>query len=366
MCALSGELTIDLGALAYNYNLLDRKTGRNCLTAPAVKADSYGVGMAQAAPVFARNGARQFFTATLEEAIALRQILPDAEIAVLNGFASAFACDYTGNNLIPVLNSYDDIKACGDYARHAEGRISVFLHFDTGMNRLGIGAGEAGTIFAHMDCLDGLDVDCIMSHFACADEKNHPMNEMQWSRFQKIAQHFPNAKKSMANSSAIFRSQSYHFDIARPGLALYGGNPVPESVNPMRSVVGLQVPVLQIHTAAKGETAGYNATYRFNENAMLAVVSVGYADGFFRSCSNRAKLYWKGYPLPVRGRVSMDLVICDLLNVPEGDRPKPYDMVEVIGAHQSLEQLAEDAGTISYEILTSLGRRYRRLYINES
>lgn len=365
MCALSGELTIDLGALAYNYNLLDSKAGRGCLTAPAVKADSYGVGMVQAAPVFYRNGARLFFTATLEEAITLRGILPDVDIAVLNGFAPAFARDYTGNNLIPVLNSYADIKSCGDYARLLGWRVSAFLHFDTGINRLGIVEAEASDIFADRDCLEGLDIGCVMSHFACADEKDHPMNEMQWRKFQKIAQHFPNAKKSMANSSAIFRSEAYRFDVIRPGLALYGGNPVPELANPMRPVVGLHVPVLQIHTAAKGEVVGYNATYRFEENSTLAVVSLGYADGFFRSCSNRAKLYWKGYPLPVRGRVSMDLVICDLLNVPEADRPKPYDMIEVIGAHQSLEQLAADAGTISYEILTSLGNRYRRLCRNQ-
>lgn len=358
MCAAAGELTINLAALRENYRTLDSITPSSCETACAVKANAYGLGMVKVSKVLHGVGAKSFFVATLQEGIALREVLPEAKIYVLNGFWAKEAAAYRHNRLIPVLNSLEDIGA-------AQGKgISCALHFDTGMNRLGLTQTETQKILKNKNLLDGLDIVLVMSHFSSSDEIDHPSLERQTKAFTEIRKHFPLVNASLCNSGGIFHSKGAHFDLTRPGLALYGGNPKPETQNPMQPVVQLNVPVLQIHQVKKGETAGYNETYRFHQNSTVAVVSAGYADGLFRTLSNRGVFYWKEHALPIRGRVSMDLVICDLKNVPAQDYPNPYDMIEVIGKNQSIDDLAKAARTIPYEIITSLGARYRRLYID--
>lgn len=354
MCAAVGDLTINLASLRENYRRIDSLTAVNCETACAVKANAYGLGMVELSKALHQAGARSFFVATLQEGVDLRKILPDAIIYVLNGFWSQEVSQYRHHHLIPVLNSPDDIAAIKN-----EGDLPCALHFDTGMNRLGLTLSEAENVNT-----EGLNIVLVMSHFSSSDDAQSGHTQRQFELFSQIRARYKNVKASLCNSSGVFRGAEKHFDLTRPGLALYGGNPTPETKNPMLPVVSLNAPVLQIHHVKKGETAGYNQTYRFEDDANVAVIGAGYADGLLRSLSNCGVFYWKSYALPIRGRVSMDLVICDLSAVPESEYPVLYDMVEIIGVHQSIDDIAKSANTISYEIITSLGYRYSRSYID--
>jgi alanine racemase len=356
---MSGELTIELSALARNYKMLDGLSTPECETACVVKADAYGLKVGECAPVLYEAGARSFFVATSAEGIELHSVLPkDVNIYVLGGLSSD-----EEHGIIPVLNSLAEIKLA---SINAKNRV-VALHFDTGMNRLGLGDDEATMLYQDLSILEGLDLRLVISHFASSEEANNPDNKAQMERFNEVKRRmkplYPNARYALANSGGIFLGSDYHFDMIRAGLALYGAHPTSsQKDNPMEPVISLNVPVLQVRTAKKGESAGYNSTYHFDEDTTLAIVSIGYADGLPRSLSNEGVFYWKGYALPIRGRVSMDSVICDLAGVPLSEHPTRGDMIEVIGPNQSLDALASSASTISYEILTSLGRRYRRVY----
>lgn len=355
---MQAKLTINLQNLAKNYRLIADRTGPACQAAVVVKANAYGCGLAACAPILQEAGAREFFVATLPEALELRTILDEGcTVNMLGGFDSDHADLYLAENIVPVISSAEQLAKYT--ALESEKRLPAIIHFDTGMNRLGLRVEEIDP-----DFLGALDVRFIMSHFACSDEAGHEMNARQNDAFQKIRARFPGYKYSLANSSGIFRSKDYHYDLVRPGMALYGLNPVPEQNNPMHPVVSVEAKVLQVRTAKKGETAGYGATYRFEEDTTLAVVATGYADGFLRSLSNNGKLYWRGIACPIRGRVSMDLTIVDLCGVPENDYPAEGEYLEVIGHNQSADALAADAGTIDYELFTSLSRRYQRMYID--
>lgn len=363
MSAFSGNLRIDLAALAENYRLLDRLSAEGCETAAAVKADAYGLGAAPAAQALYEAGCRTFFVATPQEGVRLSGDLPGpATIAILHGYAPEDEKHFARSRLTPVLNSLEQIRAYAGVSKPSHPKPAI-LHFDTGMNRLGLGAAEVGSLSKNKTLLEGLKIEMIMSHFISAEERQNPHNEEQAKRFTKIAQDYPGVRRSLCNSSAIFGDKGWHGDLTRPGMALYGLNPTPEKKNPMRRVVSLDAPVLQIKTARLGETAGYNATYRFDKETRLAIVGVGYADGLLRTLGNKAVLYWRGHALPIRGRVSMDLIICDLSSVPESQIPGPGDRLEVLGENQDADALAKAAGTIGYEILTSLGQRYKRIYV---
>lgn len=214
-----------------------------------------------------------------------------------------------------------------------------------------------------MNRLDGINVTGIMSHLACADEPDHDMNTLQNNLFKKITEHFPTATKALSNSSGIFCGRDFHFDMVRPGYALFGGNPTPDKPNPMKPIISLKVPIMRTRIVFEGATVGYNATYRFKNKSQIATVSAGYADGLLRSLSNKGALYWNNIRCPIRGRVSMDLTTVDLSDIPQDQRPKPGDYLEVLGEHQTIDALAKDADTIGYEIMTALGNRYERLYI---
>ncbi len=356
---MQGRLTIDLAALKKNYQTLRAQISGSCKVAAMVKANAYGCGVSACASALEEAGAKDFFVANLIEALELRTLIDtENNIYVLGGFDAGNGELYANENIIPVLNSLEQIKA---YAaaplKRLQGKRQAVLHFDTGMNRLGLESAEI-----QEDLLAAIDVKYIMSHFACSDEKGHALNVAQSKAFADIRKHFPDIPASLANSSGIFRNKEDHLDLVRPGMALYGLNPTPETKNPMRAVVHLEVPILQIRTGKKGETCGYGASYTLEKDSKLAIVPLGYADGFSRALSNNGKLYWKNYASPIRGRVSMDLTILDLSAVPEAELPKPGDFLEVIGPHQSADDLATDAKTIGYEILTSLGARYECVY----
>ena len=359
-----GILRIDLGAVRENYRTIKARCA-NSTVAAVVKANAYGLGAEQIVRALVREGCSSFFVASIDEAMLLREPFPDIEIMILNGFYQSAAELYHQHNLTPVLGSFSEIKDYRALAQKEGKALPAALHFNARMNRLGLGSVEAQELFAHMGMLDGLSIKYVMGHFACADEAGHELNEIQYEAFSEIAEHFPDAKKSLSNSSGIFRDDKYHFDLVRPGMALYGLNPTPEMDNSMRPVVSLEVPVIRTRIVYTGAIVGYGATYRFDSDTPLATVSAGYADGLSWSMANKGALYFKGYKCPVRGRVSMDLTTVDLSDVPEVERPRPGEYMEVLGAHQSADDLAIAAGTIGYEILTSLGQRYERHYINE-
>jgi alanine racemase len=358
-----GNLRINLEAVVHNYNVLKAQATGKTRTAAVVKANGYGLGAPEIGQALFNAGCRDFFVSSLEEGIVLRNALKSARIIVLNGFAASVGDSYADHNILPALGSFMEIEAYKKLSAKRGKKLEAYLSFNTRMNRLGLGSVETEKLLSEMSMLDGIHVGGILSHFACADEKGHPMNETQWKLFDDIARHFPGVEKSLSNSSAVFRDKKYHYDLLRPGMALYGLNPTPETPNPMMPVVHLDLPVLRTRIVYAGASVGYGATYTFEKDTPIATVAAGYADGLFRSLSNKGAMYWKGIRCPIRGRVSMDLTTIDLSAVPEKDRPKPGDAMELIGEHQSADQLAEEAGTIGYEVLTSLGHRYAREYV---
>jgi alanine racemase len=362
MTTSSAFLTIDLDALADNYRLFQQKVGPGCSVAGLVKADAYGLGLAPVVEKLLSLGCPQFFVATIEEALRFRAISQDAPIAVLGGLFKGAEKEYLANNIRPVLNSPDDIARWQAVAKDVHRNVlPAVIHVDTGMNRLGLSREEAIELIENPQHLEGLSVDWVMSHFACADEKGHPLTPKQAEAFDRIAESFPGAKRSLGNSPGLFRDTRFHTDMVRPGYALYGGNPTPEAKNPMKPVVSLKARVLQVRHCKKGESIGYGAGHVFDKDTVTATLGVGYADGFLRSASNWATLYYNDQPCPVIGRVSMDLTTIDI-DALKG-RPTQGDFVEILGENQGVDELANAAGTIGYEILTSLGPRYTRHYV---
>lgn len=358
----SGVLTIHLKALADNYRLFQDKVGEGRAVAGVVKADAYGLGLKPVVETLLALDCPQFFVATLEEALRFREISQDVPVAVLGGLFTGAEETYTQHDITPVLNTPDDITRWAKMAKDKQDTLAAIIHFDTGMNRLGLSKNEAHKLIEAPEALDGINVQAVMSHFACADETSHPLTKKQAHDFANLAQHFPNAQKSLANSPGLFRDEAYHYDLVRPGYALYGGNPTPETDNPMAPTVSLEARILQIRGCEAGQSIGYGASHIFDKETATATVGLGYADGFLRSGSNSATLYWNGQPCPVIGRVSMDLVTVDLSGL-RGDLPQQGDGLEILGSNQGVDDLADAAGTIGYEILTSLGKRYQRTYI---
>lgn len=357
-------LEINLDALAQNYQTI-RTLAANAETAAVVKADAYGLGSVQVSERLYKNGCRTFFTAHFEEALTIRTHLKDVEIYALNGLLTATPEAFVAANICPVLNCLQDVRIWQDMAK-AQGRtLPCAIHFDTGMNRLGLGTLETETFLrdkAHY--MDGLDVRLILSHFSSSDEPGHPATAAQAQRFAFIKTFFPGIRASLCNSAGIFLDKSYHHEQVRCGMALYGLNPT-HGTNPLKRVVDLTARVLQTHEVRKHECVGYGARYQAEKNERLATVCVGYADGFFRLFSHMgASLFWNGIPCPLRGRVSMDLITVSIDHIQDRP-PQAGDMMEVIGAHQTPESLAALAGgkTSSYELLTALGSRYQRVYL---
>lgn len=353
-------LTIDLGAVTDNYKLLAaRAPGAVC--AAVVKADAYGLGARHVAPALAAAGCTVFFVAHLGEALDLRPLLPGATICVFNGFAPGAEGAFVEHDLVPVLNSLEAVENWSK-AASTSGRLPALLHADTGMSRLGLDETELGRIADDPVLLSGLDISWLMSHLAVADEPDHPLNELQRERFSAAHQRLPAMKASLANSSGIFLGSGFHFDLVRPGAALYGINPLPGRANPMQAAVGLQAPILQIREIDSPGSVGYGATHSVTKPTKIATIAVGYADGYLRSLSNRGRCFVGRHELPVIGRVSMDLITVDASALP-AKLARPGTMIEVISKHHPVDAVAEDAGTIGYEILTGLGARYARNYI---
>jgi alanine racemase len=352
-------LTIDLAAIRANYRLLrERLGGAGC--AAVVKADAYGLGAAKVAPALLREGCDRFFVAQVGEGIALRAVLPGpVDILVLNGLPPGAEADCAAAGLTPVLNSLEQLAAWRAHARRRGQTLAAALQVDSGMSRLGMQPSEVATLAADPDTLKGLSIRLVMSHLACADEPAHPANAMQRVRFEALRAQLPAAPASLANSSGIFLGAPFAFDLARPGAALYGINPTPAQENPMRPVVGLSARIVQLRDVPAGEGVGYGHTFITKRPMRLATISIGYADGWHRRAASCA--YFGKARLPFVGRVSMDSIIVDASSVAAGPL-SPGDSVELIGEHQTVDDVAGHAGTIGYEVLTGLGARFHRIY----
>jgi alanine racemase len=291
--------------------------------------------------------------------------LPAAGIFVLNGPLPGEERDYIAKVLVPVLNTLDQVRLWQDAASAAGRPLAAVLHLDCGMNRLGLTGREAACLAAEPARIEGLAVELVMGHLACADEPDNPANAEQRDRFRKVADALPaparRAPRSLAASCGLFLGQDFRLDLARPGYALYGGNPTPGQPNPMRTVVGLKARVLQARRVDPPAGVGYGATHRVERSAELVTLAIGYADGLFRALSNRGRLVVDGQALPIVGRISMDLTVVDASALP-AERLLPGGFAEILGPGQDIDQLAADAGTIGYEVLTQLGRRHRRVY----
>ncbi len=363
-------LTIDLGAIFANYRMLrDRVAPAEC--AAVVKADAYGLGAGRVAPTLYEAGCRTFFVALIDEGIAVRRALKECghkessgnepAIYVLNGLAPKTSGVFAEHRLRPVLNSIGEINAWAAYARDSGSQAAAAVHVDTGMSRLGLPQNELAILRDDPSRLAGFRLTHVMSHLACADEPDHPLNALQRDAFDAARASLPPTAGSLANSSGIFLGSAYHADLARPGCALYGVSPVPGRPNPMRQVVRLQGKILQVREIDTPQTVGYGATHRAGKREKIATVAVGYADGYLRHLSNRGCAYIGDFRAPLVGRVSMDLTTFDVTGVP-APLVRPGAMIDLIGAHATVDMLAASAGTIGYEILTSLGARHHRVY----
>jgi len=353
-------LTVDLAALQANYRLISSRLTGGATASAVVKADAYGIGIGPAAKALWAAGARDFFVAHGDEGVALRGHLADARIHVLNGAHAGAEDAFLEHGLIPALNCLGDAERWRAFCARTGRPLPCVLHVDTGMCRLGLDRREYARVAADPALLGGLDIQTVMSHLASADEDS-PQNAAQLALFQGARAHLPMGRASFANSSGVFLGPDYHFDLARPGVALYGVNPTPGSPNPMAQVVRLKAKILQVRDVDSAETVGYGATHRIAGPSRIATLPVGYADGYLRSLGNRATAYIGDYEAPLVGRVSMDLITIDVTAVPEA-QCRPGMTVDLIGKHHTVDDLAAQAGTIGYEILTSLGRRYHRVY----
>jgi alanine racemase len=364
---LGGQLSIDLGALARNWRALDRVSA-GALTGAVVKADAYGTGITMASRALHAAGARFFFVATPDEGMAVRAALPDAHIFVLNGLYPGAANLYIRQNLMPVLSSGAMLDEWMTKCVERNEAYPSALHFDTGINRLGFRLNEAAAVRERLAGL-GYAPQMVMSHLACADVPNHEKNRTQLALFGSIMAQFPGIPASLSNSAGLMTGRDYHFQMVRPGIALYGGRAVNGRKNPMAPVVTLHVPILQISEARTGETVGYGATYSLSRNSRLAILSHGYADGFFRSLSGTnsrpgGKVVIRGRVCPVIGKVSMDQIVVDITELGP-DLPNPGEAAQILGDVLSVDDQADAGGTIGYEILTSLKGRYSRTYVGD-
>ncbi|HEY5569428.1 MAG TPA: alanine racemase [Gammaproteobacteria bacterium] len=353
----SGVLIVDLDALARNYAAL-RRAAAPADCGAVVKANAYGLGLSPVARRLLHEGCRNFFVATLAEGLELRELAPRARIFVLEGVVAGAEPELAGAALVPVLNSLEQVE------RWSEAGGPAALHLDTGMTRLGLSAADVATLARDAKRLRNIEIECVMTHLACADEPEHSRNADQLAAFDRLRSVWPQAKTSIGNSAGAFLSEAHRGDLVRAGIALYGGNPFIAEPSPVEEVVALKARILQVRTLEEPATIGYGATYAAEPPARIAVVGIGYADGYPRSLGNSGIASVGGVRVPVVGRVSMDLACLDVSAVPAG-RVREGMFVDLIGGGIGLDEVAAAAGTISYEILTRFGARLKREYRGE-
>ncbi len=360
-----GFLSIDLHALVENWRMLGRRTTpAEC--AGVVKADAYGCGLEPVTRALAQAGCRTFFVAHLAEARRVRAVAPKAEaVYVLNGFMPGMAAAFAEAQARPVIGNLAELAEWDAFINATGWSGGAALQIDTGMNRLGIDPTEAVALAARLH-KENHGLTLLLSHFACADTPNHPLNQRQISLFRELRLAFRGVPASLANSAGLFLGPTAYCDLVRPGIAVYGANPIPNRDNPMRPVVELKGRIAQIRSLNKGDTVGYGAAWVARRPTKLAVVAVGYGDGYQRAASGTdaargAEVEIAGKLCPIVGRVSMDLLTVDITDLP-ANSVRRGDLVTLIGGRLDVDHLAAHVRSISYEVLTNLGRRYHRFY----
>ena len=356
------ELTIDLAALAANYKTMQKNAGK-AETSAVVKADGYGLGMAEIAPVLFDAGCRSFWVAQLNEGIALRAILPEAKIYVLNGVPSGTAAQFETYDLRPCLVTLAQVEEWQSHCQ-ANKPLPACLFVDSGFNRLGFGEIEIADLMARPDIFEGWKLCLIASHLACADDPTHPMNGAQLERFRNALAVLPPAPASLANSGGTMLGADYHFDMIRTGTMLYGCSATAKEEDALSPIASLRAPLLQMRRLSAGDSIGYGATFTASGEMTIGIASLGYGDGLSRHFGNQSpspmRFTIDGQPVSLLGRISMDSLAIDLTNLPQ--MPSVGDMVEIFGQDNPIDRLAQQGNTISYELLTSLGSRYNRIY----
>jgi alanine racemase len=359
-----GVLTVDLDAIVANWRKLE-KAAVPAECAAVIKADAYGCGIDPVARALAAAGCKTFFVATLDEARAARTAAPSAAIYVLDGFFQNSGEAYAGINCQPVIGDLNELAEWDVFCRRTGWSGGAAIHIDTGMNRLGFTLTDAQSLIPRIKA-GNHGISLVMSHLACAEMLNHQLNAKQLSVFREIAGLFTGISASLSNSSGIFLGHQFQFDLVRPGVALYGVNPTPEADNPMQQVIELKARIVQIRNIERGESVGYGGTWSARRPTRLAIVAAGYADGYFRAGSSNdgtrgAEVVIAGQRCPIAGRISMDLMAIDITDVPHNAVRRGH-MATLIGEGITVDELAHHFGTIGYEVLTSLGRRYHRVY----
>ncbi|WP_338700180.1 alanine racemase [Bradyrhizobium sp. 26S5] len=360
----SGILTVDLDAIIANWRKLE-KTAVPAECAAVVKANAYGCGAEQVSRALAKAGCKTFFVATVEEAAVVRAAVPEATVYSLGGFFQNTGDAYARIDCKPVIGDLNELAEWDVFCRRSGWSGGAAIHIDTGMNRLGLTVSEAQGIIPRINAGDH-GITLVMSHLASAELLNSPANARQLASFREIASLFTGVPASLANSSGVFLGAPFQFEMVRPGCALYGVNPTPEADNPMQPVVDLKARIVQIRNIDRGETVGYGGTWTARRPTRLAIVSAGYADGYFRAASANdgtrgAEVVVAGKRCPIAGRVSMDLIAVDVTDLDKNAVRRGH-MVTLIGEGITVDEVAHHFGTIGYEVLTSLGRRFVRIY----
>ena len=361
----AATLTVDLDALKRNWLDLAARAAP-ALCGGVVKADAYGMGAARCAHALWDAGCRSFFVALPQEGADLRRELPEATIFILDGLLPGLADYYAEHRLVPALASLEEIAEWTGFARARGHKLPAALHVDTGINRLGLPRIDVQALASRPGLLDGIELVLVMSHLACADEPRSEMNQRQRREFGELRALLPPAPASIANSPATLSSADFAYDLVRPGVALYGGNPFADRPNPMAPVAHLSAVLLQVRELAVGDPVGYGGTWQASRPSRIGVIGVGYRDGFPRALAQPlsktpAQVYTAGHFAPIVGRVSMDLITIDLTDVPP-EAARRGAVVELLGSHVTVDDVARWARTIPYEILTGLGSRFARLY----
>ena len=354
-------LVIDVDAIVSNYQTLRSKlTNAHC--AATLKANAYGLGIKKIAPALDKAGCPTFFVATLDEAVELRKILTSKRksILVLNGFLTGTGSIFKQYNITPVLNNLCQLEKWVDFNTTLKERQKAALHLDTGMNRLGLDNTDLRRLMNNPQILIKANIYMLLSHLACSDEPKNPMNKNQLLEFNSWIKHLPSMTASFANSGGIYLGEKFHFDLVRPGLALYGSVPG-HLQNDLKNCISLYGRVLQLREVDKGQVIGYGGTYKLPKKARIATIGVGYADGYQRVLSGSSTVFHRGFPLPLVGRISMDSITVDISSLPDNNL-KEGDFVELLGKHFTIDQAASLAQTVPYEMITGLGRRHYRYY----
>jgi alanine racemase len=364
LATATGILTVDLDAIIANWRKLE-KTAVPAECAAVVKADAYGCGVEQVARALASAGCKTFFVATLEEARVVRAALPTATLYTLDGFFQNTGEAYAKIDCKPVIGDLNELAEWDVFCRRSGWTGGAAIHIDTGMNRLGLTIPEAQGIIPRINAGEH-GITLVMSHLVSAELINNPTNARQLTTFREIASLFSGVPASLSNSSGIYLGPQFQFDMVRPGAALYGINPTPEADNPMKPVVELKARIVQIRSVERGETVGYGGTWTARRPTKLAIIAAGYADGYFRAASANdgtrgAEVVVAGKRCPVAGRISMDLAAIDITDLPPNAARRGH-LVTLVGEGVTVDELAHHFGTIGYEVLTSLGPRYARVY----